>query len=348
MTKVLRLDKSRINKAVKLDNGFLKAPGYITRAGVFTYTSPDGKKSWNEYRPAEEVFSEEAMASFALMPVTYEHPLVGAVTAENSKDLAVGSVGEDIHKDGNFVAATMMVTDAKTVSAIEKGKVELSCGYYCDRIEEPGEYQGIKYQYVQKNIVGNHVALTSHGRAGPDVRLRLDSEAAINIEGVEIMERLKLDGVDYEVSTTAAQAFEKVIAASKLELDKVAAKADTLESQNKALAEKLTEVTSPKYVAALVASRVALEGKAKNILGEGFKADSLTDHEVRAEAVKKAAPELKLDGKSEDYVAAAFDTLTVSPIVRNPAAEEIKEKITTDSVEEADSKAAFLNAIYKR
>ena len=36
---------------------------------------------------------------------------------------------------------------------------ELSCGYYCDLDETPGEYEGQRYDARQRNIRGNHLAL---------------------------------------------------------------------------------------------------------------------------------------------------------------------------------------------
>lgn len=48
-------------------------------------------------------------------------------------------------------------------------KKELSCGYRCRYEYAPGTYDGIDYDYVQRDIRGNHLALVENGRMGPDV-----------------------------------------------------------------------------------------------------------------------------------------------------------------------------------
>jgi len=38
-----------------------------------------------------------------------------------------------------MVLSTMTVTDAAAISAVDKGKRELSCGYSCDLVQDSGE-----------------------------------------------------------------------------------------------------------------------------------------------------------------------------------------------------------------
>jgi hypothetical protein len=52
---------------------------------------------------------------------------------------------------------------------IANGKKELSCGYRCRYEYSPGVYNGQEYQYVQRDIRGNHLALVENGRMGRDV-----------------------------------------------------------------------------------------------------------------------------------------------------------------------------------
>ena len=46
---------------------------------------------------------------------------------------------------------------------------ELSCAYRYDPDFTQGTYDGQRYDFVMRNIRGNHVALVEEGRAGPDV-----------------------------------------------------------------------------------------------------------------------------------------------------------------------------------
>jgi hypothetical protein len=114
-------------------------------------------------RVPEEVFREETMASFEGKPVTVEHPN-DFVSPDTWKKLAVGVVqnvrqGEGI--DDEFLMADLLITDKDAIKYVNKELPELSCGYDSD-YEQPQAGRGI-----QRNIVGNHVALVERGRAGP-------------------------------------------------------------------------------------------------------------------------------------------------------------------------------------
>ncbi len=173
-----RIDLGQLRSPRKLNGGRLQVEGHLTRSGVFTYVNPDGTTR-REYRPDAEVFRPESMQSFALAPLTDQHPDVGLLDSANAKKYAVGWTGEAVRKDGDHVAANMVVMDAEMISKMESGQtVGLSCGYECDLLEVPGVApSGEHYDAVQKNIRGNHVALLVGvpGRAGPSARVRMDA-----------------------------------------------------------------------------------------------------------------------------------------------------------------------------
>lgn len=170
-----RLDRGiALQKPTKLSNGWMRIDGRITRTGVFTYRLPDGKLR-RELRLPEEVFKADTMQSFALVPVTDEHP-PAFLDATNTKEYARGSVAGTLRQDGQFVAGEMLVTDADLIAKLEGGKArEISCGYTCDLEESPGELNGERYDAIQRNIRGNHVAIVERGRAGPEARVRMDA-----------------------------------------------------------------------------------------------------------------------------------------------------------------------------
>jgi uncharacterized protein len=115
-------------------------------------------------RLAEDVFRPETIASFLGKPVTIDHPseLVGP---GNWQSLAVGTVhnvrrGSDIQDD--LLLADLLITDAAAIQKVrDKELREVSCGYEA-RYEQtaPG-------RAIQRDIVGNHVALVERGRCGP-------------------------------------------------------------------------------------------------------------------------------------------------------------------------------------
>lgn len=176
MTTVFRTDRSELRSPVKLPNGFMRVDGYLSRAGIFEYRQPDGKIR-RELRPPEEVFKVDSLASFASVPITLDHPLPGLLTAQNAAQFAVGSVGEP-KPDGDKVRASMLITDARAIAALERGKTQVSCGYTAEVEETAGVWNGERFDVIQRNIVANHVAIVDVGRAGPEVRVRMDDALA--------------------------------------------------------------------------------------------------------------------------------------------------------------------------
>ncbi len=126
-------------------------------------------------RTPEEVFNEESMASFNGKVAVIDHPETPGegnvdVTPENWKEFAVGFVqnprrGSGIEDD--LLIADIVFYEPKAIELINSGKMrQLSCGYDAD-------YQIIgKGRAVQKNIIGNHVALVDDGRCGPFCSIR--------------------------------------------------------------------------------------------------------------------------------------------------------------------------------
>jgi hypothetical protein len=206
----LRLDIGSLRAPVYRSDGTARVDAYLTRVGVFSYSNPDGTVR-KELRLPEEVFSADALESFEGVPLTDDHP-EGAVTGANAVKLARGAVGDTVKRDGEFVKARITVLDAGLIAKMKAGKVELSCGYTCDLERKPGEHpvHG-RYDAVQRNIRGNHVAVVSAGRAGSDVRARMDAADAIMIESAECA-ALR---ADMERLDPTATAYRKILARAK-------------------------------------------------------------------------------------------------------------------------------------
>lgn len=160
--------------------GGLIADARLTRTGVLSYLQPDGS-SWREFRPPEEVFHADSLATLAHAPLTIDHPAI--VTPNNWKGVAVGHVAGMPERDGDYVAAPLRIHDADAIDKTESGDLqELSCGYACALDKTPGVYRGESYDAIQRNIRYNHVAAgpAGWGRAGPEVRMRLDGGCAVS------------------------------------------------------------------------------------------------------------------------------------------------------------------------
>lgn len=375
-----RFDKIVLDRprAVKLDNGFLRVPARIARVGIQEYRRPDGTVE-KAFRPPEEVGKPDSLATFDGVPLLNEHPYAegGVVTAQNAKRLGVGFVQHPVYKDG-FVEASILIEDAEAIAAVESGKVELSAGYFIDREETAGVFDGVSYDFIQKNIQGNHVAIVREGRAGPEVRLQLDSHTHDSIAysvdfsntpwfitdnvGHEPTERTKMvkiliDGKETEVPEIVAErlaneraATAKASEGNKAELDKKQALCDGLQEQVTKLQAELKE--APVKIAAEMKATAAIATKAKALVPD-LATDGLDAGAIKRAVVAKLSS-LKLDEKSDEYVTARFDHYVEQHEKQNPATEaaekELKEKPVTDGKPQtvADAKAQMLADFFNK
>jgi hypothetical protein len=338
MAPVQRFDRSELRKPTRTREGWLRADGYLTRIGVFEYRRGDGSVQ-REWRPPEEVFHQDALASFTLAPITREHPR-GAVTADNWRDVSVGTVGELVKRDGEFMRAPLVFYDPKAIGDLEKReRTELSCGYTCDLEETPGVWRddaGVEHRYdcIQRTIRGNHVALVTKGRAGPEVRVRLDAHDALDSSlspgdgdgrqtpGGSSMVKFKVDGVEYDVSEQAKQALERedgkrealaARAKADLEAEKKAradaeAKAAELEKRLAEAEEAKADAVAPEKMREAVKARVSLETAAAPILGKDAKLDAMDERAIKVAVCQKLIPGWKSDGKSDAAIEGAYET----------------------------------------
>ncbi len=160
------------------------------------------------FRPPEEVFSPEAVASFEGMPVTNDHPPEG-VDISNIRALQKGhahNVRRGSGENADLLLADLIITDPALINAIlEDGKREISCGYTYELHEENG-------QYIQRKIRGNHVAVVDVGRAGSRVSIHDHKperrKNTMNKSLCKVLARMAKDG-DVE---TVAEMIEEMIA----------------------------------------------------------------------------------------------------------------------------------------
>lgn len=186
---VYRLDRATLRRPERTPQGFLRVDGYVGRVGIYEYRNDDGSIR-RELRPAEEVFAPRALESLDSAPVTLGHP-AELVTATNVRSHEVGTVSGSGRKDGEHVAATIVVKDARAIREVEAGKQELSPGYAIELDETPGTdaryaYAGNphgRYDAVQRNIIVNHLALVDRARGGSTVRLRMDQAERVDGSG---------------------------------------------------------------------------------------------------------------------------------------------------------------------
>ena len=178
------------------------------QGGILEYRNSD-RSTRREFRPPEEAFSADSLGTLRGKPVTIGHPgLVTSVTM--AKANAIGTILTEGKQDGDNIRADLVIYNLDT-----KGR-ELSCGYSVDLEETPGEYQGQKYDAIQRDIRYNHVAVVPKGRAGSVARLNMDgNEIYEDEEEINKMPKIRLDnGIEYDASQEVIVAFDKLKADS--------------------------------------------------------------------------------------------------------------------------------------
>jgi len=157
-------------------DGFAILDARVARAGnVQAYRGSElgfeDKDVIRVYRPEAEVFSRDAIKTYAGVPVTLGHPREN-VTEKTWKDVAVGEVGDEVLRDGEFVRVPMTLRDGNAITLVEGGVRELSMGYdvqltFQDGVSPSGE----PYDAVMSGFRMNHVAIVPAARGGSELRI---------------------------------------------------------------------------------------------------------------------------------------------------------------------------------
>ena len=320
-------------------DGYMVATPRIARTGIQEYLGvemgrPD-LETVRVYRPEGEVFSRDALRSLAGKPITIEHPNE-PVTAKNWKDLAVGHVGEDVIRDGEFIRVPLMLMDAHAIEEVKSGRAELSVGYsaviqWADGVTMGGE----KFNATQTAIRANHVALTHTARGGPKLRMGDNRRSTMATRTITI------DGYPVELEEKESMLVERYIAKLNSELATAQAALATAQTtvQNDsathatALATVKTESANkdaeiitlkkqlddskvtPKKLQDMARARAHVEQRAKALMDSCI-CDDKTDEDIRRQVVNAKMGDVAKDW-NDDMIAASFNTLAVTDGVAN-------------------------------
>lgn len=166
--------------------GYLVCLGVaIARTGEMIYgpgetpleSGEDGKVIVS--RTPDELFRTETIASFEGKSFTIQHPN-DFLSPENWAGLTNGigyNVRRGIGEQENDLVCDILITTKRAIELVKGGLREISCGYEAEYLQT-GVGRGI-----QKNILGNHLALVEEGRAG-------SSYAIIDHKGKGSMKKL--------------------------------------------------------------------------------------------------------------------------------------------------------------
>lgn len=344
------VDTATVSGLRRTSDGYAVAEVPVARTGIQDYAGYEvGKPDMpvvRMYRPPEAVFADEYLRSIPHKAVTDDHPNE-AVTAANWKRYSAGYTGETVRKDeaSGRIFVPMLFADEAVIAKLESGKREVSCGYTCDVDWTPGVTpEGEAYDAIQRPSALNHIALVSRGRAGSSCRVG-DNWMPVNDskEPVVALKTITFDGLPVEVTDAAEAVIKKLETARdalKSELaDAVKEVADAKAEHDRSLAAKDAELAEAKAKVAdqatidrLADEKAAVVTLAKQIVGDSLTTAGKTVAEIRREVVK--AKGVAVDGKSDDYVEAYFDTL--KPAVTDSFRDTVKDGVV--SVGDAEAK----------
>lgn len=332
--KKMTLDEAfKPTSRTRTPEGYLCVKGIAARTGVYQYVSteldlPGPARIVNVYRPPEEVFAPESMASYIDKDVTNDHPS-DLVNSTTFREVSVGHV-RGVERDGDNLVVDMIIKDQSAIDDIESGKAELSPGYTAEYVEEPGQApDGTLYELVQRDIKINHNAVVNAARAGKVARI-FDHKP----KGVPMAQRkVFLDSkksrsitVDEEVALVV----EDAIGTLQKTLDEANERADKAEAAKDEAEEKVAEAKKSTSDAA-IGERVKLTldtiASASKIVKNFDSKGLVSPLEIKRAALAQLKPTRDWAGKSEAYITAAFDS----------AEEDAKE--TTDEDDEDDKKS---------
>lgn len=195
------------------ENGYLLVKGCpMSTYGIFDYSARQCGETEEEnngdpdrivkvFRPESVVSDPQLIASLKLVPFIDEHDyLTGDTTAmdaaeeepgmDPSEKGVDGVTTEEVFFEKDWLRGDLKIFSRRSMQAMKDGKRDLSLGYVCEFVYEPGEWKGQKYDYIQIKMRGNHIALVDTGR----------------VPGARVLDGLVFDSLSFNVPSTHTNA----------------------------------------------------------------------------------------------------------------------------------------------
>lgn len=180
----------------------------ISKVGVFPYMGrsisdecePD--KVYYVFRSADTLSQSVPTWDNPPKPFINDHEMLGEGFSKIDDRPVQGVIHNPVFENDTLYADISVYSESLK-DKIANGKKELSLGYFCKYRKEKGVYKGQAYDFVQEDMVGNHIALVDNGRCGSDVKV-FDSKCtmdALDIEQ-EIIEQLQTQKDSAMITTT--------------------------------------------------------------------------------------------------------------------------------------------------
>lgn len=173
---LLAMDRAPSARRTDVDGRLHLASSNISKANVCPYFGReipgwqelglDGSRTYRLLRHPDEL--AKAADTFNNLPILSEHVPVSAW--DHRPELVVGSTGSHAVFENGYLANSLVIWAQDEIDGVTSNrKRQLSSAYRYRPDMTPGNYEGMQYDGIMRDIVGNHVALVIEGRAGPDV-----------------------------------------------------------------------------------------------------------------------------------------------------------------------------------
>jgi hypothetical protein len=311
-------------KLRRTKDGYATCDALVGRTGIQRYRGSElGRPNLgvvNVWRPPNEVFARDSLASIPNKPITLFHPKK-MVDASNHKDVAVGHMGEDVLRDGERIRVPLILTDAATIDAIDSGEVnELSLGYTTDLQWRKGVIPagmvdaGQPFDAVQTKNRVNHLAVVPVARGGSELRIG-DEQHGREPSMAPLTKTIMLDGIPVETTDIGANVIQRHVqqlhkSAADLQgkLDSDAAKKeqdeekrtraeDALKDQVKTLTGQVVSLTkqlgdakaelTDQGLQKRVQELAVVSDHARIFLGDGYKTEDKDINTMRRDMARK-------------------------------------------------------------
>lgn len=336
----------------KTADGYLVGTFRCARPGIQLYrrkeiglTDGDAMGVVRVYRPPEVVFDTESLKTYAGKPITIEHPK-GGVSADSWKQLAVGSVGSRVMRDGEAVVVEGVIMDAAAIELVESGKRQVSMGYTTPiEMRDGVTPEGEVFDAVQVGPIKiNHLAMVDTARGGDSLRFgdsAGDPWGATPVnDGAKDMTMKPVVLGDAAVTLPLADAalveafkatMTKRLDDAKAEIEeekekakKLAAEKDEAIGELKVKSKALEDAAmTPAQLSALVDSRVALERQV-SLVDSGIEVKGIADADLRRAAVAKRLGDAVVQDASDAEISGMFKAVVAALGDADPFREVMK------------------------
>lgn len=343
-------DKASIGDVRDTKDGYLIAMSRVARTGVQDYLASElgfvGNHIVRVNRSEDQVFSKDAMTSLSHAPVTVDHP-AEMVDAASWRDLAVGEVGAEVMRDGEWLSVPLIVKDAAGIEAARSTHKEISMGYSANIVDAP---DGADYDYDMREITFNHLALVPKGRAGSEARIgdahnwgaapQLKKDHVVNMKAIVVGDEA------VQVPADVADKITAILADHKAQID---AKDKVIETRDETIGELKAEnattaakVLTDEQIEAMVADRMAVVDKASSLVAD-LDVAGKTVADIKREAVQSVY--------GDDAAGADVTDAEINGIFRVMTPKKVDDsarKVLSKPQETKDADAQIADAIHNR